>query len=150
MTHITEDKLLEFALQTLPAQSEQATTIEAHILKCPECTARLDKIRQDIETIGSIKWQQGRTLSLHDSAISRLRRRRRHHQNFTYALWRVAAMILISFCLGAVTSDWMQQKPATVTPSYFILSPPADSLRGFPISDATEIKDDYNFMISRN
>ena len=60
MDHINEDKLLEYALETLDNEAERAE-IEGHLKSCPDCREKLSGLNGDIEAIGGIKGEFGMT-----------------------------------------------------------------------------------------
>jgi len=131
MNHITEDKLLEFALGISSNQTECAE-IEAHLVDCLECRVQLNAIQRDIMIIGGIRgpepvWRM-------PSAPHRPTKR---------AVLKVAALVFFSFLAGMGTSSLTHREPVYVLPSYLKSSPPADSLMGCVVSDATEINAGY-------
>jgi len=126
MKHISEDKLLEFALETCEVSERPA--IEEHLNKCAECREMLDRIRGDIELIGGIKPKTGFV-----SQPIPVRR------SILPGILRMAAVITIGFVLGYGSSSLTKSDPVCVSPSYERLSPPADSVAGYAIPDATDI-----------
>ncbi|MCP4583003.1 MAG: hypothetical protein GY839_15450 [candidate division Zixibacteria bacterium] len=131
MNHINEDKLLELALEISAGESERVE-IETHVKNCPECREQLKAIQKDIEVIGSVRGH----IALPKPAIHRKR-------PLTRAILKVAALFLFGFLTGLGISSWTNREPISVIPSYLKLSPPADSLTGRVVSDATQINREY-------
>ena len=53
MNHIDEDALMKMALQLLEKGEEDA--LLDHLSACDDCRERLERIRRDIELIGSLE-----------------------------------------------------------------------------------------------
>jgi hypothetical protein len=131
MNHITEDKLLEFALGISSNQTERAE-IETHLVDCQECRLQLNAIQRNIMVIGGIRGPE-----------PVLRMPSAPYQPVKYAVLKVAALVFLGFLVGMGTSSLTHREPVYVLPSYLKLSPPADSLMGCVVSDATEINAGY-------
>jgi hypothetical protein len=139
VTHIAEDKLLEYALEIIDSKEERVE-IEDHLIACPECAARLDKIHEDIKVIGNVRpFRQ--TLPMPNPRQSRLN---------MYAVLKMAALFLFGIFVGFGASQLADTEPAPVAPAYTALSSPIDSLRSFAVSDATDIPAHYYDMMMKN
>jgi hypothetical protein len=128
MTHPSDDKLLEFALDITASETER-TEIEAHIAACSTCRARLDELRQDIDVIGGIRPRvSGLTLPI-----------RRSGHRVVHSILRAAALVIFGIAVGFGASLSVRQEPVCVSQAYVALSAPADSINSCAVSDATEI-----------
>jgi len=140
MNHINEDKLLEYALEVLPDRAE-SDVIERHLESCPDCAAILEKIRGDLELLGSIRPN-------HPVLKIPFRRAR---IRFVYSLIKAAALLILGMAAGYGISNWINEEPAVVSQAYLRLSPPPDSTLGFAAADATEISSNaYGDIISKS
>jgi anti-sigma factor RsiW len=126
MSHITEDNLLAFALDTLD-NPDDASRISAHVRECPECEERLRQIRADLDIIAGIRPQ----------ALPALMPRLAVPVFSLRTLARAAALILLGFAAGFATSRFAQHEPAHVTPTYQVWMT-ADSSTSAP-GDATAL-----------
>ncbi len=126
MKHIDEDRLLEYALNTIDDADERGE-IESHLEECGECRSRLEIIGEDLDFIGSLKPDL-------NNAIPKTTTRKR---KYLYGMIRAAALIVFGFVIGLAVSGGSERADVYVTPCYVRLSPPADSLGGFAESDAT-------------
>jgi hypothetical protein len=133
MNHINDDKLLAYALEVSDSDAEHAN-IAAHLSDCAECRAQLEEIRKDIEVIGSVRPSR-QLLEIPD--------RTQRHVTMPSIL-RIAALLIFGFVVGYGSSNLFFQEPVSVIPSYHTLSPPSDPLRGYAVSDATDISVRYN------
>jgi hypothetical protein len=131
MNHITEDKLLEFALGICSNQAVY-TEIETHLVDCLECCVQLNAIQRDIMVISGIR---GPEPVLRIPSIP--------HRPAKYAVLKVAALVFLGFLVGMGTFSLTHREPVYVLPSYLKSSPPPDSLMGCVVSDATEINAGY-------
>ncbi|MFH1374177.1 MAG: hypothetical protein ABII79_10305 [bacterium] len=130
--HISEDKLIEYALEIVDVDNERAE-IEEHLETCQLCRSRLREVRSDIDTISSIRLD--RPVAATPSSTT--------WHDAVYPLLRVAALIVIGLVAGFGTSLWFEDKPARVVSQYVTLSSPADSVSRYAASDATDISSDY-------
>ena len=132
MSHMDENRLLGYVLEVYDSDSER-DEIAAHLAGCPDCRARLEEIRGDIEIIGSVRpygltsWPpnpkaRGRTVS---------------------AVLRAAAMIVIGVFAGFGASSLVHHRPAAVVPQYVALSPPEDRSLCCAVTDVTEVPPQY-------
>ena len=141
MTHIHEDRLLEYALDTVE-DGETRNGIESHIEECEECRAALARIRRDIEIIGGIAPDLAVAREIPTSAsdmpesqVSGQRRGR------LIPVARAAALILFGIAVGLGGASWFSEEPATVVPQYFQAGATHDTLYGYAVSDATAMPD---------
>lgn len=132
MSHINEDRLLEYALELSSSDSERAD-IAAHLAECQDCAERLEKIRSDVGIIGGIRPSK--------TYIGMPRQHSR--QTFVYAILRAAALIIIGIFAGLGMSSRFTNEHVCVSPSYVIASPPEPSAGGCSASDATGISSSY-------
>ena len=139
MNHISEDKLLELALEIIENDAERKA-IEKHMQNCSQCSRRLEIIRGDIDTIAGVK---GPIIPL----PAQFPRQRWH---IGYTILRIAALLVFGFAAGYAISNLAHREPANVVPSYLNLSPPADSLIGSGVCDATEISPQYYDYVLKN
>jgi hypothetical protein len=119
---------MEFALDVISCDADRAD-IRRHLDACPECRARLQKLLGDIDVIGGIR---PRT-----ALLSRPGRVSQHR--LVYPILRAAALIIIGIAVGFGMSNLADRQPACISAAYVALSPPADSIRGYAVSDATGI-----------
>ena len=124
MKHISEDKLLEFALET--CEKSERSAIEDHLEVCAGCRESLERVRSDIELIGSIRPDTGFIAQPIPERKSILP-----------GIMRIAAVIALGFVLGYGSSSLTKTEPVCVSTFYERLSPPADSVAGYAIPDAT-------------
>ncbi len=137
--HISEDKLLEYALEITENDNERAK-IEGHLEICQSCRSRLKELQNDIDIISSIRPHRPVAATSKDS---------RWH-NVVFSLLRAAALIVIGLAMGYGTSVWLEDEPARVASQYVTLSSPADSISRYAASDATDISWDYYRHILRD
>lgn len=64
-------------------------------------------------------------------------------ERVTYAILKTAALIVIGILVGVGASKRIPREPEFVSSSYVTLSPPADSLMPYAVSDATDIPAHY-------
>ena len=132
MKHITEDKLLEYALETCSGDAEKAE-IESHLDSCLECREQQSAIHKDIDLLGGVK---GRKMVVNKPIAVRTR-------FSVQTMLKAAALLIFGFLSGLGVSNLVQREPISIMPSYIELSPPADSLTSFVATDATQIDRDY-------
>jgi hypothetical protein len=132
MNHLNDDHLLRHALEAYESDDERAETT-AHIAACAECRERFENVQSDVGVIASVQPRR-RVLQMPGP---------RPRRTVVYSLLRAAALIIFGVVVGYGTSNWMSRQPAQVSPAYVTLSPPADSLRRYAASDATEVPAPY-------
>jgi anti-sigma factor RsiW len=132
MIHIDENRLLAYVLEVFDCDSEREE-IAAHLAGCPECRARLDEVRGDVEIIGNVR-PYGKV-----SWITNPKARGRT----VYAILRAAAMIVMGAFAGFAASSLVHHQPTEVVPQYVVLSPPADCSSGCAVTDVTEVPPRY-------
>ncbi len=130
--HISEDKLLEYALEIVEDDIER-DKIEEHLEACQSCRSRLNEVENDIDVISSVRPHR-------PVAATPVGPRWRHA---VYPLLRAAALIVIGLGMGFGASAWLGDKPARVVSQYVTLSSPADSVSRYAASDATDISSGY-------
>jgi hypothetical protein len=136
--HIHEDRLIEYALD-IPEDEHMRREIETHLETCPECLAKLTKLKSDIDVLGSLRPRRP------DVRVPRIPRR----QAITYGLLRAAALIIFGLAVGAGGFAWLREEPVRVTPQYLTLSTPADSLARYAASDATDVSNLHRAEVNR-
>jgi len=132
MIHPSEDDLLRHALDAHETEDDHAR-IERHVDDCPECRARIDAVNADIGVIASVRPQR-RVLQLPVTRRPRVN---------VYAILRAAALVILGISLGYGWSNRNRPEAVEVTSAYVTLAPPADSLRRYAVSDATEVPSHY-------
>ena len=151
MTHNTEDELLGFALETI-ASEEERVKIAAHLELCSECSAKLEKLRNDIAVLGSVR-PAGGQMAPHDKAPLLPRGRSpwqvlaRHNplqsELANYAILRNVALVALGIFVGLGISKEINREPEFVSSAYVSLLPPGDSLKSYTASDATAVPANY-------
>jgi anti-sigma factor RsiW len=91
MTHVDDDILLKFILQTLDAREEEF--IKGHLARCPACRGRRERMEEEVGRIRSVQF------AVELPTPPALRSRRRH----AVLLWRMAAVLAGGFLLGYAT-----------------------------------------------
>ena len=125
MTHYDEDKLTEFALELLDTPDE-SREIEEHLAGCAECRARLESIRHDLDSLGSVGVQSA------PIPLPRSERKR----PLMVSILRIAAVLVFGMVIGYGAARWQNVEPVCVGPAYLKYSPPA-AATGLAVSDAT-------------
>jgi hypothetical protein len=123
MNHLDDDTLLQLTLEIL--DEPEAREAEAHLASCAECRERRSRVQQHIAVIAGIRL---------DSPLSVSRPPVR--SNRSRSLWRVAALILVGFLAGWISSQWTNHRPVRVIPARFHIVAPADSLGRYSAGDA--------------
>lgn len=128
MTHPSEDLLLVHALE-LHVDAAQREELEAHIDSCPTCRAILDQIHGDLRIISGLQPRSRLASPPFGAARSAIR-----------AYVRVAALLILGFTAGYMTSELFSQRPVTIVP--FIHSPSSGVLGhdNAVESDATQVR----------
>lgn len=132
MNHLSEDNLLRHALEAYESDDERQH-ITAHLETCDDCRTRLAVIEDDVGVIAGVRPQR-RVLQLPAPRHSRIN---------VYSLLRAAALVILGVALGYGLSNRTRSETVQITSAYVTLSPPADSLRRYAASDATEVPDHY-------
>lgn len=128
MNHPHDDDLLKFALELLDEQ--EAREIEDHTKNCRECRAKLARVREETNLLGSVQC----------AAAAPEFPRKKANSRVLYVALRAAALLLIGFLAGYGTSNLTCPPPVNVIAASEKLSPPADSLTRYAFGDATEIR----------
>ncbi len=132
MKHISEDNLLQYALETLSTAQEREE-IETHLAECSDCRTALKKIQDDIHVISSVK------PLMYNMEVPKQKRRFVKR----YAFLKVAALFLFGLFVGLGISGRTDQEIVFISPVYLYQSSPADSLFGYAIPDATQMSQSY-------
>lgn len=132
MNHLSEDDLLRHALEAYEREDESQIAL-VHLETCAECRARLADIERDIGVVAGVRPQR-RVLQLPSPRPSRMS---------VYSFLRAAALVILGVALGYGLSNRNRPESVQVTSAYVSLSPPADSLRRYVASDATEVPARY-------
>jgi len=128
MKHISEDNLLQYALEIIESDQEREG-IEIHLKDCPTCRNLLNKLLEDINVIGSVSPRvQSKTMPNQKRTFIK-----------RYAFLKVAALFLFGLFVGLGISGRTDQEIVFISPAYINQSPPADSLLGYAVPDATGI-----------
>lgn len=148
MTHVSEDQLLEYALEVTVTDEERAS-IATHIQSCPECKARLETIRADMEVLGSVRPGFRPSLGLPSPRKERAGQARlwaRHpllQRGTAYAVLRATAFIVVGFVAGLGASSIAPREPLIVSSAYIEVSPPGETAASCAVSDATGVSEEY-------
>ena len=105
MTHPNEDTLLMHALE-LHVDSAQREELEAHIASCMDCIALLNRIRDDLRIISGVHPHSRLTLPPFGRFQPAMR-----------AYLRIAALLILSFAAGYITSELAERSPVTIVAS---------------------------------
>jgi hypothetical protein len=132
MNHLSEDDLLRHALEAYESDDERQRTT-AHLETCDDCRVRLAAVEDDVGVIAGVRPQR-RVLQLPAP---------RHPGLNVYSLLRAAALVILGVALGYGLSNRTPTETIQITSAYVTLSPPADSLRRYAASDATEVPVHY-------
>jgi hypothetical protein len=132
MNHPNEDQLLAFALET-DAGDDERKAIAAHLATCDQCRAGLDGIENDLRVIGGVRPQR------HAAPITLPKRR----PIFVFTMLKAAVLIIFGVVIGYSSARLTPHRPANISPSYMVLSPPADSMLGYAAIDATAFGERY-------
>lgn len=137
MNHISEDAILEYALEVCDETARAA--VSDHLAQCSACRERLAATMADLEIIRGLRPRR---------APVKLPRRFARRRIF-YRTARAAALIVLGIGIGYMGSSRVHQGAACVSPAYIATAPPADPIRAFAASDATEVPDYYYQTIPR-
>ncbi|TFH64718.1 MAG: hypothetical protein E4G91_04930 [Candidatus Zixiibacteriota bacterium] len=132
MNHLSEDQVLEYVLEIIDNDSEREL-MAAHFRLCPDCGAKFENIKSDLDIIGGVK--PYRRLMQMPNPKAR--------QISLYAVIKVAALFIFGIFVGFATANWIDREPAVVTYAYLTLTPPSGSQAGCAVSDATEVSPVY-------
>ena len=132
MTHISEDKLMMYALEIIDDDKDLAD-IEGHLADCPDCRNRLEKIRHDIDIIGDVKPYR-QVIQMPVPAVRRIN---------IYSILKMVALFIFGIFVGYGASHISEKKPGPVSPAYIELSPPDNSMQGYAVCDSTGISERY-------
>ena len=130
MNHIDDDALMKIALQLFEEGEEAA--FHEHISACNDCRARLARIQQDIELIGSLEPRIEKPFI----PLPRARGLRIH------AWFRVAALILIGFASGYGVSQLSDDQIVCVVPYRVHLSLPLQEYPSFNYCESVDMVGD--------
>lgn len=106
MEHLTEDALTKAVLEVLD-ESEQAAG-QQHLSSCPDCRSRFEDLKQQTTALGSVQ------LNLPLPALP-LPLKRGFRAGMAL---RIAAVLVLGFLIGYLTSDLSQPCQTNVIPQY--------------------------------
>jgi len=112
MDHINEDQILKFVLELL--EDEENTIVNEHISNCLECREEYKKILSDIDELKSLRPE------IPVPAFNLPAKKNRKFMKIV----RVAAVLLIGFSLGYVTSANTKSCEVNVVGQYTIAKAP--------------------------
>jgi len=114
MNHLNEDQLLNYVLETLDINDISA--IQDHLEYCSECKIQLEKIKKELNVLQSF-----------DPKIEETYFFPRKSNKINYLL-KIAAVLVLGFLSGFLTSDYFNQPHINVRAQTIIpKSPTADS-----------------------
>jgi anti-sigma factor RsiW len=113
MNHPDDDRLLKLVLELLDADEE--VQLKDHLAKCDSCRVRFERIRSETEVIGSIEPEiDTQAYPMPQTTRPAL-----------VAWMKVAALLLIGFMAGYVTSNATRPAYVNVVPQQLkVKSPP--------------------------
>jgi hypothetical protein len=125
MSHPPDDKLLELVLDLLDESEVQ--TLREHLSECADCQARFARIHSRTEVLGSVS-PAGRPPAYPG---------RRSRPRVLPSILKAAALLLLGFCGGFATGEYVRPESVNVVPSCLAASSPPDSVARYAASDAT-------------
>jgi hypothetical protein len=128
MTHIDDDRLLEYALKTRDDPDFRGR-IEAHLSCCRKCRGALAKILEELDFIGSIE------LSGEGRPVRIIRR----PASFRSGLLKAAALIIFGLIGGFSIGSLGHADKIAVVPADARYFPSAPAREGVTATDATTV-----------
>jgi len=128
MKHIEEDRLLEYALETRP-DDEDRKTIEAHLAECQQCRDALEKIRDELTIIGSIR------PDVTPFPVQSSNKRK----SIVPALLKAAALVIFGAVTGFGLAAQISTEQVSILPRYEIQSSSNSSLQERASREATRV-----------
>jgi anti-sigma factor RsiW len=107
MSHPPDDKLLELVLDLLDESEVQ--TLREHLSECADCQARFARIHSRTEVLGSVS-PAGRPPAYPG---------RRSRPRVLPSILKAAALLLLGFCGGFATGEYVRPESVNVVPSSF-------------------------------
>ena len=127
MNHINEDVLMKIALQLLEEGEE--TVLQEHLSACTDCRERLERIRQDINLIGSLEPRIEKSFIPLPEA-----------RGLRIPAWlRVAALLFAGFVIGYGASLLSEDQVVFVVPYRVLASPPLQEHPGFTHCESVDM-----------
>lgn len=123
MNHLDEDNLLRRVLELL--EEDELTEQDRHLTGCSHCQARLDRMKQETELIGSI--EPG-----FDKPVIPLPKSRKIPFS---RLVKIAALLIIGFVAGYSVSSYRRSTIITVIPHHVSYTPESQPLTGFTVCE---------------
>jgi hypothetical protein len=118
MNHFEDDIILKFVLETL--DDDKTAVIKKHLMECEICSAKFNKTKKQIEVISSYNSEV-------EDVYYPLPKR-----NNTFNVWlKRAAVLIIGFIGGYITSVLSQPDQITVVEQHLITKTPAVSVIHF-------------------
>jgi len=127
MKHPDEDTLLKLVLQLHEHREEMK--IREHLEQCPDCHAIYRKLQGEAELIGSIDPE------IPEPSIELPFRKHSQVSNF----FKIAALLIISYVGGYVTSEILRPDKVSVVPQYYNVSVPKDSPEFFVVCESDDL-----------
>lgn len=104
MEHYNDDTLLKSVLHLLDKGEE--TDVRDHLSRCAKCSRRLDILKAETEVIGSFVPHVAQNVPPLPQA-----------KRISFApLLKVAAILVVGFLAGYLTSEWTRPDPISVVP----------------------------------
>ena len=127
MNHIDENLLMKMALQLL--EDGEETILQEHLSACSDCRLRLERIRQDIETISSIEPRVERPFIPLPKARS-----------LRIPVWlRAAALLFAGFAIGYGVSLFSEDQVVFIIPHHVHASPSLGEYPSFTYSESVDM-----------
>ena len=111
-------------------ESDEEVKLHEHLEQCQDCRRRYRKLKAETEIIGSINPElPGPSIELPDKK-----------KLLVSNIFKIAALLLVGFTAGYVTSEDSQPEQISVVPQYSVVSTPEDSLGYFFICESIDLK----------
>jgi len=127
MSHPNDDTLLQSVLEILDIAEEE--NLREHLLLCPECRKRLQKMKQDTEPLAGIR----------AASASPALPQRKGRSQIMYTVLKAAALVLIGFLAGFSASNLTCPQSVNVIPAYLNPSSPADTVTQYAVCEAVDM-----------
>lgn len=131
MNHIDEDLLMKMALEILDEGEEAA--LQEHLVACSDCRLRLERIKQDMETIASLEPRVERPVIPLPKA-----------RGLRIPVWlRAAALLFVGFVIGYGASLFSEDRVVCIVPYRVQASLPLGEYPSFTYSESVDMTDEF-------
>ncbi len=127
MTHLDDDVLLKFVLETLDAPEDQR--VREHLSECHQCRERVKQVQADVGRLSGIEMQLG------EAVPPPLPRRKPYLSTAV----RAAAVLAVGFLAGYVTAEVSNPVPPNAVQQRLVPSAPATPSSGYFSCQAVDI-----------